>query len=35
MRHEFNEGEYKTVLGAIFSDLLDMMENNSMQQIKG
>jgi len=33
MRHEFNEEEYRTVLGAIFSDLLDMMENKNLKII--
>lgn len=33
MRHELNEEEYRTVLGAIFSDLLDMMENKNLKII--
>ncbi|CAG1002880.1 MAG: PIN domain protein [Candidatus Methanoperedens nitroreducens] len=31
MRREFNEEEYNTVLGAIFSDLLDMVESNNLK----
>ena len=34
MRHEFSEEEYRTVLGAIFSDLLDMLENKNLKIIE-
>ncbi|MDP3105448.1 MAG: type II toxin-antitoxin system VapC family toxin [Candidatus Methanoperedens sp.] len=31
MRHELDEDEYNTVLGAIFSDMLDMVENKNLK----
>lgn len=31
MRHELNEAEYSKVLGAIFSDIYELLENHNLQ----